>query len=205
MPKTPEELEKLKVKRKENIITAGLKIFCEKGYEGATVDDIVKKAECSHGLFYHYFKSKKEIFNAVIENAQKHSDKTVENILSLEISATEKLRKIISFLFDDLSKNELKSYYFYFFFSLRFLIGISGVKPEPPKNRKPLFLLFETVIKEGMEKGEFKNDYPLHEYAKVLHSIMQGVTMAYIVMPKDLKQNFNPPTVDLIVDIFKKN
>lgn len=205
MPKTPEELEKLKVKRKENIITAGLKIFCEKGYEGATVDDIVKKAECSHGLFYHYFKSKKEIFNAVIENAQKHSDKTVENILALEISATEKLRKIISFLFDDLSKNELKSYYFYFFFSLRFLIGISGVKPEPPKNRKPLFLLFETVIKEGMEKGEFKNDYPLHEYAKILHSIMQGVTMAYIVIPKDLKQNFNPPAVDLIVDIFKKN
>ncbi len=51
MPKTARQLEKIKARRKEQIVLAGLKVFCEKGYEGAKVDDIVKKAGCSHGLF----------------------------------------------------------------------------------------------------------------------------------------------------------
>ena len=46
----------------ENGVCCGKHTNCEKGYDNATVDDIVKKAKCSHGLFYHYFKNKKEIF-----------------------------------------------------------------------------------------------------------------------------------------------
>ena len=42
--------------RKELILNGALKVFCEKGYESTTVDDITKKAGCSHGLFYHYYK-----------------------------------------------------------------------------------------------------------------------------------------------------
>ena len=57
MPKTARQLEKIKAERKDQIVLAGLKVFCEKGYDGAKVDDIVKKAGCSHGLFYHYFRN----------------------------------------------------------------------------------------------------------------------------------------------------
>ena len=62
MPKVSKQVTKLKERRKEEIIESALKVFCEKGYAGATINDIVKKAKCSHGLFYHYFDSKKEIF-----------------------------------------------------------------------------------------------------------------------------------------------
>ena len=44
MPKTARQLEKIKAERKDQIVLAGLKVFCEKGYDGAKVDDIVKKA-----------------------------------------------------------------------------------------------------------------------------------------------------------------
>ena len=58
----------VKPDRRDSIIVSGLKVFCEKGYDGTTVDDIVKKAGCSHGLFYHYFKSKKEVFDQVMKS-----------------------------------------------------------------------------------------------------------------------------------------
>ena len=45
---------------------SALKVFCEKGFEGATIDDICKKAGCSHGLFYHYFTNKKEVFREMM-------------------------------------------------------------------------------------------------------------------------------------------
>lgn len=52
-----------KESRKRELAIAGLKVFCEKGFDGATIEDIVKKAGCSHGLFYHYFKNKNEVFD----------------------------------------------------------------------------------------------------------------------------------------------
>ena len=205
MPKSQEQIHKLKLERKQNIILSALKVFCEKGYDGATVDDIAKKAECSHGLFYHYFKSKKEIFDAVIENAGERSDKTVETILKEDLSCTEKLRKIVTYLFDNLKKDESTAYYFYFFFSRRFVDSLNGKKHEckHTTNRKPMFFLIEELFEEGIKNGEFKDIYPAKEYGKLLHSIIQGVTMAYTVMPIEIKKSFNPPKVELIVNIFK--
>ena len=45
MPKTEDQLNKLKESRRRKIAIAGLKVFCEKGYESTTVDDIMKKAD----------------------------------------------------------------------------------------------------------------------------------------------------------------
>lgn len=205
MPKSGEELEKLKTERKQNIVLAGLKVFCEKGYDGATVDDIAKKAECSHGLFYHYFKSKKEIFDAVIESAGVHSDKTVENICAENISSTEKLQKIIAYLFYNIDKDENFAYYFYFFISQKFYMSVNDVNtPLPPPNKKPLFAFIKEVFEEGVKNGEFIDNYSVNECLTLLHSVIQGATLNYILLPSEMKNEGRKPNIHLIVDLFKK-
>ena len=93
MPKTARQLEKIKAERKDQIVLAGLKVFCEKGYDGAKVDDIVKKAGCSHGLFYHYFRNKQEIFDEIMKNANNDTYEVVEKYISSGTGAyREKLR-----------------------------------------------------------------------------------------------------------------
>ena len=52
-------------RRQELIDTAG-KLFAAQGYEETTVSDIVGQVGVAQGLFYYYFRSKKEIFLAVI-------------------------------------------------------------------------------------------------------------------------------------------
>ncbi|WP_240620127.1 TetR/AcrR family transcriptional regulator [Peribacillus acanthi] len=48
---------------KENrIVNAATKIFAENGYQKASTNDIVKVAEISKGLLFHYFKSKKDLY-----------------------------------------------------------------------------------------------------------------------------------------------
>lgn len=205
MPKTQEQNDELKELRRQNIILAALKVFCEKGYDGATVDDITQKAECSHGLFYHYFDSKKAVFDAVIENAENESDEKIDKILKEDISYTHKLNKILTHLFDNLKEDELKAYYFYFFFSSHFIDVLNGRNPKkPPHKKKPLFILIEELFEKGIQNGEFSNGYSAKEYSKLLHSIIQGVTMMYTVMPFEVKKSFSPPDVELIVNIFRK-
>ena len=47
------------------LFDAGMRVFAERGYHAARVDDIVRAARTSHGTFYLYFANKEEIFAAV--------------------------------------------------------------------------------------------------------------------------------------------
>jgi AcrR family transcriptional regulator len=49
----------------ERLLEAGERIFAERGYHAARVDDIVKAARTSHGTFYLYFASKEDLFRAL--------------------------------------------------------------------------------------------------------------------------------------------
>jgi len=52
----------------QKILDASLKLFLEKGYEQTTVFDIVENlGGLSRGAFYHHFKSKDEVLNALME------------------------------------------------------------------------------------------------------------------------------------------
>ncbi|MDC0033034.1 TetR/AcrR family transcriptional regulator [Alphaproteobacteria bacterium] len=44
------------------ITDAGEKLFSERGYDGASVSDIVNRAQCSVGAFYARFKDKESLF-----------------------------------------------------------------------------------------------------------------------------------------------
>lgn len=54
--------------RPEEITAAALQAFAEKGYAATRVDDVAKRAGVSKGLLYLYFKTKEDLFKAVIRS-----------------------------------------------------------------------------------------------------------------------------------------
>ena len=66
MPRTPEQNQSIKDRRRSKLLIYALKAFAENGYDHTAIDDITKPAKCSHGLFYHYFDSKEDVFAALI-------------------------------------------------------------------------------------------------------------------------------------------
>ncbi len=52
---------------RDKIVTAAYACFMEKGYEQTSVRMILEKAGVTTGSFYHFFPSKEELFEAVIE------------------------------------------------------------------------------------------------------------------------------------------
>ncbi|WP_414044109.1 TetR/AcrR family transcriptional regulator [Macrococcus animalis] len=53
--------------RKLEIIEAAETLFLTKGYDSSTVNSIIDSVGIAKGTFYHYFKSKVEVLDAVIE------------------------------------------------------------------------------------------------------------------------------------------
>jgi AcrR family transcriptional regulator len=47
------------------LFDAGMRVFAERGYHAARVDDIVRAARTSHGTFYLYFANKEDLLRAL--------------------------------------------------------------------------------------------------------------------------------------------
>ena len=58
-------LSKLDVNKRNRIINSALEEFSKNGYQNTSTNAIVKKAEISKGLLFHYFGNKKELYNSL--------------------------------------------------------------------------------------------------------------------------------------------
>jgi AcrR family transcriptional regulator len=64
--------------RPSDIVAAALLIFAEKGFAGARIEEIARRAGVSKGTVYLYFESKSDIFRAVVH------DTIIPNIAEIE-------------------------------------------------------------------------------------------------------------------------
>jgi AcrR family transcriptional regulator len=53
--------------RRSQLIDTALALFAEKGVDATTIKDIAERAGVAQGLVYHYFASKDDLFDAIIE------------------------------------------------------------------------------------------------------------------------------------------
>ncbi len=75
----------LKKEKQDRMINAALKVFAKNGYRHASTDDIVKEADISKGLLFHYFGSKAGVYEFIYE----YSVRYMILELSTKVSHTE--------------------------------------------------------------------------------------------------------------------
>lgn len=66
MPRTEEQYEEIRVRKKKLIMDTALKLFAEQGYHNTSISMIADKADISKGLLYNYFESKEELLNEIL-------------------------------------------------------------------------------------------------------------------------------------------
>ncbi len=206
MPKTKEQFDKLKEARKDQLIKCALMVFCDKGYAGTTVDDIVKKAKCSHGLFYHYFKGKKDIYDAVLSSKNQKKSLELLDKINAENSYKNKLEIIVNDIYSGLKKDETFAYFFYFFVSQSFKRRDKKLKDDnkcKTSEYNPIAFI-KNLFLEGQKNGEFITDKTPKECMELFLSIIQGATLIYVIAPKEIRKNMHLPNPDFILDIFCK-
>jgi AcrR family transcriptional regulator len=97
--------------RNQQILDAALEVFAEKGFASATTAEIAQAAGVAEGTIYNYFKSKRELFIAVIKN------------LIITIPMLELIEKLSGDNFEDVFRNILKN---------RLDLSESGLMPKIP-------------------------------------------------------------------------
>ncbi|WP_078382443.1 TetR/AcrR family transcriptional regulator [Sutcliffiella halmapala] len=92
-PLNEDQLEQIRIERKNQIMAAALKVFAENGIKLTKISMIAKEAGISHGLLYHYFKSKEEVLHSSLEWAMTNGTAELfQNMNSMNASPLEKIK-----------------------------------------------------------------------------------------------------------------
>ena len=85
--------QRRKEDRPAEITQAAMEAFAEKGYSATRVEEVAKRAGVSKGLLYLYFKTKEDLFKAVIRNfVSPRLDALIQDIGNSDLTAEEFLR-----------------------------------------------------------------------------------------------------------------
>ena len=161
--------------RPQQIVAAAFEEFAEKGFAGTRLEDVAARARVSKGLPYLYFKTKVELFKAVVRSViSAHFDVMREKMETTELSAEAFLKGPFLRFIQELVGSRRA-------FIARLLIAEGHKHPELTE------FYYETVVSRGIEtltrlidrgiaRGEFKptrlRDFPQLLIAPVLTAVI---------------------------------
>lgn len=82
-------------RRKSELLHIAYTRFLENGYEQTSVDEIINEAQIAKGTFYHYFQSKEQILEQVVEMVLQRGLERANGVLCSALSVPEKIIGVI--------------------------------------------------------------------------------------------------------------
>lgn len=163
------------LKTREKLIEVAKQLFIRNGVENTTIGDIANASDKGRRTIYTYFKNKKEIYSAVIEQ---ESDNMVAELRSIAFSEVPSTEKLQCFFDKKLSQTKAANS---MFSSLKALISLDGRRSELIRKKayeKEEALLFY-ILDEGVDSGDF--DAGKCALARgFIYRLVQGIDMLTI-------------------------
>lgn len=197
-PRNEEQNAMIKDERREQILSAALKVFATRGFAATKISDIVAKAGMSHGLIYHYFKSKEEIFFELVSRALSTSGESLLVVEALPLSPLQKVRETAKSILSGIDQWEDTSYYFLIVIHASMMEMTAEEKKKVFSHSQVAVESMMRMLKQGQEMGEVRQGDPL-EMAIMFFAAIQGVALYKLSMP-----NFKLPDAELLVSMVRK-
>ncbi len=172
---------------KQAILANSFRVFLEKGYKKATLNELVKASKVSKGAFYHYFKSKEELFDETINeyfftlaspvsNFEPSTDKNfLENI---QLFLTQK-KLIVGKIIQELSLTFDANY-------LTVLLEAMQLFEHHKKHSLQLLdkelLIYQNIIEIAQAKNEVKQELDAALLAKQFYFMLDGFELHTLIL-----------------------
>jgi AcrR family transcriptional regulator len=174
-------------------------LFFQKGYENTPVNDIIEQAGVAKGTFYHYFKSKGELLDKLVDRWSRATlDRVSKLVERQDINALEKLNQFFITIRDykienlELMKMLMKVMYRDENLIMRhkmFQQSLEWLTPE-----------FVKIIKQGIEEGHF-NPADEVETAELIFSMSLSLNESTVKLLLEAEKK--PENLDKIEKRFK--
>ncbi len=173
MPRTQDQLDKIKEQTRTKILDAAMKLFSVKGYHGTSINDIAKEAGVSKGLAYNYFTSKENLLEAIFKRMMDSIFDAMKEMEQTE-DPYEKLELVISNSFEYArQRQEEWRLYMRIMFQPDAVSATMGITAEVMSG---LFETFEKIFgKMGIKNAAIE--------AKIFSATIDGLMLYYLMDP----------------------
>jgi len=172
-----ERKKREKENRRKEIIKAARKVFSNKGFNAATMEEIALQAELSPGTLYLYFKNKEELHTFLSIEILKYLADEIQKVLSQDLSVENKIERFQDVFIDvyDYDSNILIN-----LFHLQSGETLKNLSEEVLKQIKKYSALAHgaiiDVVKQGIDEGIFIDEHPV-ALADVLWASYAGIVL----------------------------
>lgn len=154
--------------RRAQILQTGFKLFMAQGYEATPIQTLLETLDISKGTFYHYFKSKEELLDAIVEDMTRSRLVLAEALLNdPSLSALDKFNRF----FDDSAayKQEHRTL---LMSMMRMMYDDQNLRLRHKAAQKRVELLAPVMarfIEQGVQEGVFQCQSPLYTAEVLIH------------------------------------
>ena len=162
-------------KTRAKLVDVARQLFAKKGVDDTTMNDIAVASKKGRRTLYTYFKSKEDIYMAVVESELEMLSDAMEQVAKKDITPDEKILKLIETHLDSIKmvvyrNGTLRAGFF------RNIWRVEAVRKNfDAKEIK----LFKQVLAQGKDKGIFDIDN-VDIIADIVHYCIKGIEVPYI-------------------------
>lgn len=163
------------LKTRAKLVDVARQLFAKKGVEATTMNDIAVASKKGRRTLYTYFKSKDQIYMAVVESELKMLSDTMDKVAKRPTVPDEKILELITTHLDIIKmavyrNGTLRADFF------RDIWRVEAMRKYFDNNE---IKLFREVLREGKEQGLFDIDN-VEITADILHYCIKGIEVPYI-------------------------
>jgi AcrR family transcriptional regulator len=182
MPRTEQQLERIRYKAISSILDCSLELFASKGFRGTTIQDIAEKANISKGLIYNYFKTKDEILEIIFRQRLTLCEDLIAALSKIK-NAKKRVEKLIEFEINEIKTKE-KLYRLYYTGALM-PKNTEIVKNMTAKFSKNIGELHKKLLKVLCGKKVFGTN--TENNIILLRACLLGIIVGHLINPKEFQ------------------
>jgi AcrR family transcriptional regulator len=178
------------------LLEGALSIFSKKGYEGASVREIIEEAGVTRPVLYYYFKNKEDLFRHVVRMYLSEMVERIDAIIEEDETCRVRLERLICTAFEHAERN---------LDVVRLMVQVIFAPPDQGPNmmNEPLlearYSRFIDVMQEGLKRGELTGGDP-EALALAFNALMDFHVMAKSRFPGiTLTNDLGKALVDLFM------
>lgn len=176
-------------KTRERLIDVARQLFAHKGMENTTMSDIANASDKGRRTIYTYFKSKKEIYNAVIERESELLVTRLREVAASGISPVEKIGQFMDLRVDAIVDGILQYQDSNVMMKSLFMLNMKRIEKIRYLALEKECEIIDDIVREGLKSGDFSPERTLNLKPAII-MMLQGLELSF------LRDNFSRLGID---------
>jgi AcrR family transcriptional regulator len=178
-----------KIRDLEQVVDVAARIFAEKGYTAARLEDVAAELGVLKGSLYYYISGKNELFVLVLQRRLTVIVEKVQQVAASGASPTDKLVEAMRLHLHYLAAYSPESSQW---FHPELVGPVPQVDGEGPDLQRRYKWTFANILREGVAEGEFRDDLNI--------SVATMGVLGVCNWPTQWYRNDGPQTIEEICD-----